>query len=64
MQRMQYCLSGNHTAAKRCIKVIYDPGGFSEFVRVPQINVNSGTYLLPASISYEEGTMIEPLAWL
>ncbi len=58
----KYCLSGNHTACETLHKGNYDPGGFSEFVRVPQINVNSGTYLLPASISYEEGTMIEPLA--
>ncbi|MFZ3385126.1 MAG: alcohol dehydrogenase catalytic domain-containing protein [Candidatus Methanoperedens sp.] len=58
----KYCLLGNHTACETLHKGNYDPGGFSEFVRVPQINVNSGTYLLPASISYEEGTMIEPLA--
>lgn len=58
----KYCLSGNHTACETLHKGNYDPGGFSEFVRVPEINVNSGTYLLPANISYEEGTMIEPLA--
>ena len=58
----RYCLSGNHTACETLHKGNYDPGGFSEFVRVPEINVNSGTYLLPANISYEEGTMIEPLA--
>jgi L-iditol 2-dehydrogenase len=40
----------------------YDPGGFSEFVRVPKINVENGTYILPDNVSYEEGTMIEPLA--
>jgi L-iditol 2-dehydrogenase len=40
----------------------YDPGGFSEFVRVPIINVELGTYVLPENVSYEEGTMIEPLA--
>ena len=58
----KYCLSGNHTACETLHKGNYDPGGFSEFVRVPEINVKSGTYLLPANISYEEGTMIEPLA--
>ncbi|NJD53155.1 MAG: zinc-binding dehydrogenase [Candidatus Methanoperedens sp.] len=58
----RYCLAGNHTACETLHKGNYDPGGFSEFVRVPEINVKSGTYLLPASISYEEGTMIEPLA--
>jgi L-iditol 2-dehydrogenase len=58
----KYCLSGNHTACETLHKGNYDPGGFSEFVRVPEINVEQGTYLLPEKISYEEGTMIEPLA--
>lgn len=58
----KYCLSGNHTACETLHKGNYDPGGFSEFVRIPEINVKSGTYLLPDNISYEEGTMIEPLA--
>ncbi len=58
----KHCLSGNHTACETLHKGNYDPGGFSEFVRVPEINVESGTYVLPKNVSYEEGTMIEPLA--
>lgn len=58
----KYCLSGNHTACEMLHKGNYDPGGFSEFVRIPEINVENGTYLLPPNITYEEGTMIEPLA--
>jgi L-iditol 2-dehydrogenase len=58
----KYCISGNHTACETLHKGNYDPGGFSEFVRVPEINVENGTYLLPANVTYEEGTMIEPLA--
>ncbi|HEY9245256.1 MAG TPA: alcohol dehydrogenase catalytic domain-containing protein [Candidatus Methanoperedens sp.] len=58
----KYCLFGNHTACETLHKGNYDPGGFSEFVRVPKINVENGTYLLPENVSYEEGTMIEPLA--
>lgn len=58
----KYCLSGNHTACPTLHAGNYDPGGFSEFVRVPEINVVNGTYLLPENVSYEEGTMIEPLA--
>ncbi len=58
----RYCLSGNHTACEMLHKGNYDPGGFSEFVRVPEINVENGTYVLPDDVSYEEGTMIEPLA--
>jgi L-iditol 2-dehydrogenase len=58
----KYCLAGNHTACEMLHKGNYDPGGFSEFVRVPKINVENGTYILPENVSYEEGTMIEPLA--
>jgi L-iditol 2-dehydrogenase len=38
------------------------PGGFAEFVRVPPINVDRGTFLLPDELSFEEGTFVEPLA--
>jgi len=37
------------------------PGGFAEFVRLPEINVQKGTIKLPDEMSFEEGTFIEPL---
>jgi len=58
----KHCLAGNFTACEVLHKGNYDPGGYSEFVRVPDLNVNLGTYVLPENVSYEEGTMIEPLA--
>lgn len=58
----KYCLAGNHTACEILHKGNYDPGGYSEFVRVPKINVDNGIYVLPRNVSFEEGTMIEPLA--
>ncbi len=58
----KYCKEGNHTACETLHKGNYDPGGFSEFIRVPKLNVLNGTYLLPETVSYEEGTMIEPFA--
>ena len=57
-----YCRAGNHTACETLHRGNYDPGGYSEFVRVPKLNVEYGIYALPAHVSYEEGTMIEPLA--
>lgn len=60
--KCKYCLEGNHTACETLHNGNYYPGGYSEFVRVPELNVKSGTYLLPDNVSYEEGTMIEPLA--
>ncbi len=61
-QTCKYCLSGNHTACETLHKGNYEPGGFSEFIRVPKINVENGSYILPENVSFEEGTMIEPLA--
>lgn len=60
--RCKYCLAGNQTACDFLHQGNYDPGGFAEYIRVPKENVESGTYVLPPNLSYEEGTMIEPLA--
>lgn len=58
----RYCLAGHHTACDTLHKTNFDPGGFAEYIRVPQINVDRGVYLLPNKVSFEEGTFIEPLA--
>lgn len=57
-----YCLSGNHTVCETLRKTNFDPGGFAEYVRLPAINVDRGTFLLPEDVSYEDATFIEPLA--
>jgi L-iditol 2-dehydrogenase len=57
-----YCLNGHHTACELLHRTNYDPGGFSEYIRVPNLNVERGVYLLPKEISFDEGTLIEPLA--
>ncbi|MGR3179725.1 MAG: alcohol dehydrogenase catalytic domain-containing protein [Candidatus Anammoxibacter sp.] len=58
----QYCLNGQHTVCDTLRTTNFDPGGFSEYVRVPKINVDRGTFLIPDEISFDEGTFIEPLA--
>jgi L-iditol 2-dehydrogenase len=57
----RYCLSGRHTACETLHTTNFDPGGFAEYVRVPPINVDRGTFLLPEEVSFEDGTFIEPL---
>ena len=57
----RYCLDGLHTVCETLHSTNIDPGGFSEFVRVPEINVKFGTFLLPDETSFEDGTFIEPL---
>ena len=61
-EECRYCKEGRETACETLHKTNFDPGGFVEYVRVPKINVEKGIYLLPENVSYEEGTMIEPLA--
>jgi len=58
----RYCLSGHHTVCEILHTTNYYPGGFSQFIRVPPVNVERGVFLLPKEISFEEGTFIEPLA--
>ena len=58
----KFCREDNHTACDTLHSGNYDPGGYSEYVRVPKINVDYGVYVLPEQVSYLEGTMIEPLA--
>lgn len=58
----RYCQSGNHTVCETLHTTNYYPGGFSEYVRVPKINIECGVFVLPKEISDEEGTFIEPLA--
>lgn len=57
-----YCLTGHHTVCETLRSTNFDPGGFAEFVRLPPINTDRGVYRLPAEVSYEEATFIEPLA--
>jgi len=58
----RYCLDGNHTVCKTLQITNFFPGGFSEYIRVPEINIDRGILVLPDNISFEEGTFIEPLA--
>lgn len=60
--KCRYCLSGNETACQTLHTTNYFPGGFSEYVRVPAINVERGVFILPEEISNASGTFIEPLA--
>lgn len=58
----RYCLNGHHSLCDTLRSTNFYPGGFSEFIRVPAINVDRGTFHLPEEMSFEEGTFVEPLA--
>ncbi|MCL2287784.1 MAG: zinc-dependent dehydrogenase [Candidatus Bathyarchaeota archaeon] len=57
-----YCQKGHHTACETLHNTNYYPGGFSQYIKVPKINVQLGIYKLPDNMLFEEGTFIEPLA--
>jgi L-iditol 2-dehydrogenase len=57
-----YCLSGHHTVCDTLRRTNFDPGGLAEYVRLPAINVDRGVFLLPDEVSYQEATLVEPLA--
>jgi L-iditol 2-dehydrogenase len=60
--KCRYCHAGHQSVCEMLRTTHFEPGGFSEFVRVPRINVDLGTLLLPDEISFDEGSFIEPLA--
>lgn len=57
----RYCQAGYHTVCDTLRTTNFEPGGFAEYVRVPEINVRFGTFILPDEISFDEGTFVEPL---
>ncbi|MBI2472614.1 MAG: alcohol dehydrogenase catalytic domain-containing protein [Planctomycetes bacterium] len=57
-----YCLNGHYSVCDTLRTTNFYPGGFAEYLRVPPINVDRGTFILPDEVSYEEGTFAEPLA--
>jgi L-iditol 2-dehydrogenase len=60
-QECYYCLHGNQTSCKKYRGSNIYPGGFSEFFRVPQWNVNKGGILaLPSFLGFKEASLIEP----
>lgn len=58
-----YCLSGHHSMCETLLKrTKFHPGGFAEYLRVPAINVERGTFPVPDHVSYQDASFMEPLA--
>jgi len=57
-----WCLTGHQTACQVFqTKNNFDPGGFSEYLKVSGKSIDTGILLLPDEMSYEQGSFIEPL---
>lgn len=60
--RCAVCRRGHPTLCREFRETRLDPGGFSEYVRIPKLNLQKDTLKLPPSVTDEEGILIEPLA--
>jgi L-iditol 2-dehydrogenase len=57
-----YCVRGHYTLCSTFKTTHLDPGGFAEYIRVPAPNVERDVLRLPADMSIEQATLIEPVA--
>lgn len=57
----RFCKKEQHTLCHTLHTTKFYPGGFSQYLRVPEINVKHGTFLLPDNMTYDQGSFIEPL---
>ncbi len=55
-----HCKKGHHPVCAAVKDRL--PGGFAEYVLVPEALLNSGAYRLPDGVTYDQSTFIEPLA--
>jgi L-iditol 2-dehydrogenase len=58
----RYCLAGHQSVCDLLRTTHFEPGGFAEYIRVPKINVELGTLRIPDTMTFDEGSFIEPLA--
>jgi L-iditol 2-dehydrogenase len=58
----RYCRSGHQSVCDLLRTTHFDPGGFAEYIRIPKINVELGTLRIPDTMTFDEGSFIEPLA--
>jgi L-iditol 2-dehydrogenase len=60
--RCHYCCRGSHSMCREFKRSNLDPGGFAEYVRVPEPNVRHATFRVPEDISDEVASFVEPVA--
>ena len=58
----RYCRNGDYVQCNTWKESKIIPGGISEYVLIPEVNLKGDTLLLPEKLSFEEATLIEPVA--
>ena len=56
------CRRGHETMCQTLHTTTFDPGGFSQYVRLPDINTRLGVFPISENVTYEEASFAEPLA--
>lgn len=56
------CRKGHYTLCRQFKKTHYQPGGFAEYFKAGTEHVKKDTLKLPDHVSFEEASLIEPLA--
>lgn len=58
----QYCRDNHQTVCDLLRSTNFHPGGMSQYLLLPQVNVQKGTFPMPEGMDFEQGTFVEPLA--
>ena len=62
LKSCRYCKRGDYVQCDTWHNTKIIPGGISEYILIPEINLRNDTLMLPDDMSYEDGTLIEPTA--
>ncbi len=57
-----YCMHGDYTLCEQFHNTNIKPGGFAEYFKVPAPNLQIDTLKIPEALSFDEATLIEPVA--
>jgi L-iditol 2-dehydrogenase len=60
--KCSFCSRGDYVQCDTWRRTKIIPGGVSEFIHVPGTNLKNDSLLLPDSITFEDGTFVEPAA--
>ena len=58
----KHCLRGHHVHCKTWRETKLVPGGMAEYFVVPEENLTGDTLVLPDSLSFDQGSLVEPTA--
>lgn len=58
----RFCNRGDYVQCRTWRESRIIPGGVAEYVLIPEVNLEHDTFTLPAAMSYEDATLIEPTA--